>query len=60
MFPLHIGLKAYSVFRRDRLMGTDPRGGVVLALHINLNPILVTSASNSEFFSASFLLFHAS
>ena len=43
-----LGLNNYTVFRRDRAMGTDPHGGVVLAVRTTLNPILVSSVSNSE------------
>ena len=50
-------LNSHTEFRRGRSMSTDPHGGVVLVVHTTLNPILVSSVSNSEvLFCASFVI----
>ena len=40
-----LGLNIYTVLRRDKSMGTDPHGCVVLAVRTTLNPVLVSSVS---------------
>ena len=43
-----MGLNGYSIFRTDRNHGTDPHGGVLIAVKPNLNPSLVTHESSQE------------
>ena len=43
-----LGLKDYIIYRKDRSNGTDPHGGVLLAIKSCLNPSLVESSSDCE------------
>ena len=43
-----LGLDDYRIYRADRNSGSDPHGGVLLAIKPNLSPELVTTDGNKE------------
>ena len=45
---MHLGLSDYTVYRKDRSGGTDPHGGVLIALKSNVNHSPVNYNTNRE------------
>ena len=43
-----LGLRQYSILRRDRVSGNDPHGGILLAIRSNLKPYIVNSDEQCE------------
>ena len=43
-----LGLRNFTIFRRDRDHGNDPHGGVIIAVRQSLNPILIHDDASHE------------
>ena len=43
-----LGLRNFTIFRRDRDHGNDPHGGVIIAVRQNLNPMLIHDDASYE------------
>ena len=43
-----LGLWEYTIFRKDRYSGTDPHGGVLIAVRSELKPAEVPTSDDHE------------